>query len=616
MADYIEVDLPDGTVGEFPSSMSESDISSAIAKNFPSPKKKRFEKPETLKDKVLRYGVKNPIAGAAKSFDKLQNLPLNMLSGLNPQFGEAAQKYKEMGNVDYDQALGLPQEKNAGDVLTQFAPEFAASMALPAANFGRAGQAISSIPKAGPYLARILGEAAPQMAFSAALSEPGKATENAAMTGATMAPFSALSQLAASPLPKIQKAASLGLGALGGGLGYYGLKEAGAGDTAAGLGGFALGTLGAKAAGTQKMMMDELTHGMNPAKVEERLGAAKRLGLDYLTPAEASRNPFLGKKQGELGRTPEGSEMLYEKAQGRVASEEKAINKLLDDIYTDKMKPDIDLGYAELEKMPLFDSFSTQFKDNGIIKSSEKKLMADPEYGAEKLPRIKEAMNDGNGNIVYKEVIDKNNVAYWDAVKRVIDSRISKAENLGDGTKLHHLQMAKENLVGALDKVHPAYEDIRYGSERQLTRQNLEKAFDRTDVNSGAAFFKVLASEKKFNEIMHNLRKLPEAQKSLKDMRELFRDFSPVPSIKTTKGLESTGMYHNRNTYDKLKNVFESMFTGGKFDKEAVEFITSPNWNEMMKDVNKISNPQKRMEKFGEYAGRALSQAGRKSDED
>ena len=213
MAQYKDVEMPDGSIVEFPSSMSQEAIDKVISKKFgkSGQPKINFQKPQSLKEKVMRYGIKNPLAGAAKSFDKIQNLPLKGLSAFNKKFGEAAKKYSD---INYDEIFGLPEEKNLGDILTQGAPEIALGMALPGLPLGKFGEFLGGIPIAGKYAQKVASEALPQAALAGALSEPGGASDAALMAGATQAPFSILSQFMQSPLPAKQKlgAALLGTG--------------------------------------------------------------------------------------------------------------------------------------------------------------------------------------------------------------------------------------------------------------------------------------------------------------------------------------------------------------------------------------------------------------------
>lgn len=330
MKDFIEIELPDGTIGEFPSSMSELQIEKAISANFPT------KKTQSLKEKVLRYGVKGPAASLGQFGNQLLNIPSNVaaLGGAD----NVAKKLSYKPNFNYRNAVGLPAEQNIADMAIGLAPDVLGALALPAANLGRAGAAIGKIPKAGKYISKILAEGLPQAGYSALLSHPEDAVENALRTGGATAPFSIASQLAQSTSPWARRGAQALGGLVGYELGNEGAKAAGFHPLASNIIGALGGAAGVRGFTSQKMLQDALTHGIDPNKAKERLDASRRLGMDYLTPAEAGLNPFLAQEQGALGKTKEGAKHLFDKSQKRIESEGRAINKVLDSIYSEDRK--------------------------------------------------------------------------------------------------------------------------------------------------------------------------------------------------------------------------------------------------------------------------------------
>lgn len=615
MEKMVDVELPNGKTAQFPASMSHDEISGVLRKQFPMPKK------PSLGSELMR-GPKNFASGLAKSGHKLLNVPSAIARGMGDT--ESADILSFRPGYDYDQAVGAPKEKDFTDILTQMAPEIAGAFAVPELE----GSAlISQIPKAGPYINKILAQGLPQAGYGALMSEPGQGTEAGLTAGLTQAPFSAASQLALSPVPFLQKVGSIGLGTLGAGATTYGLSEMGLNPYMSGVAGTALGVLGGKAAGTKQMMMDELTHGIDLNKAAPRLEAAKRLGLTHLTPAEAAKSPHLAEKQGEYGRTQEGADLSYLKNQQRNSSEVKAIEKTLDEIYhPESMEAQITQGYEDLKGSMLPEDFAKRFADNDIVAGAQETLRTDKIYkqGAKKnkLPTHDEIVIDKQtgepvidpktGLPKTEKVLSKDNVAYWNEVKKIIDDDVSKMEGKNP-TKEFYLDQARRELIESLDDIHPDYAEVRNLSEREHVRRDLEKAFDRTQVHSGAAFYQALASEKKFNEMMHHLRNVPKAQESLKDMRELFQDFSRPPTVKAGLGASRMGMRQHRNAIDKAKHMFENMFTKGKFDKEAIEFMTSADWDKQMGELNNIRDPQKRFSKMIEIFGKGVAQSNAKN---
>jgi hypothetical protein len=734
MDDYVEIELPDGSIVEFPSSMPPQDISNAIRKML-APRK-----PESLLEQITR-GPRNVAAGINKLAHNVVNIPSNVAGELG--FPKASEALSFNKDFDIDKFWGLPEEKTWTDILAQSAPEIVAGMAVPGLALGRAGQALSKLP-AGKYLEKIISEAIPQAGVAALFAPNENRGEAAATAGIAQAPFSALSQLAMSTKPEYQKIASLLGGALGGIAGGAGLSAMGAPDYISAPAGLALGALGAKGLGTKGMMMQELAGGKNAPLANERLAAANRIGLDFLTPSEAFNSPYLGRKQGRLGRTEEGSEMMYDKFQSRAESEAAAIDKLLNEIhnpevmgpladslyneaYSTEFFPDylesennilskdqLSQIYEDMDKfhvLPVHEHFQdSHLKD--VIKEMEK--LGAPTIRAYALPRalvrdlyrrlgpgdvyqaiegshriraakelgltpkievldeltpfndlpgmdyegtietINEIINDEstpisflenegdykilenlkssqkekiktNNEIINSAIknmhekpafreklknIDRNSIEYWDQVKKSLDDMMENSPK----EEASLIRREKNKLVRKMDEISPEYKEARALEERKFARQTLEKAFDKTNINSGAAFFKALRSKKDFDKLMHNLRNVPEAQEKLKDMRELFKDFRDISTVKRVTGLEQVGMKQDRNDFAALKHAFENMFTKGKFDKEAIEFITSKNWDKQLQEINKITDRQKRMAKIIEVFGKGVAQASAKKE--
>lgn len=591
MAKYIEVELPDGSVGEFPSSMSDMEISQAIQRTY-KPKKQ-----ETFLQGVTR-GPRN--VGAA--LNKLVHRSANIPSGLASMMGdpESAKILEVLPGLDIDKLWGIPKNKHWTDILAQAGPEIAGAMLLPEANLGKAGQAIGKIPKAGKYLQKILSEGIPQAAYAGLMAPNQQRGESAATAGITQAPFSAASQMALSTKPYLQRLGSNLAGIAGGAATSYGLEQAGAPHSVSGGIGLAAGLLGKKAAGTKAMMMDELAGGIDPSISGPRLEAAKRLGLPFITPGEAGKSPALGEAQGKYGRTPGGSNLSYEQSKQRVAAEEKSIEKLLDTIYhPEKMKGKVAEGYKSIEPKRIPTELADELMSDDIIKSVQKDLESKSAYkqGLKGLPK------DESGNV------SRDTMGYWDNVKKVLDDRYSKAIGQGQNTQAHFIDQSRQKLITDLDNIHPEYADVRYLSEREQTRRKLENVFDRKEIKSGATFYNALNSKKKFNELMNNVREIPEAQKMLKDMKMLFADFSNPPSLKASLGASKMGMRQNRNAVSELKDVVGNMFTNDKFDIDAINFVTSPNWDKQLAEINKISDGQKKAAKTIEFFGRIAAQA-------
>ena len=59
---------------------------------------------------------------------------------------------------------------------------------------------------------------------------------------------------------------------------------------------------------------------------------------------------------------------------------------------------------------------------------------------------------------------------------------------------------------------------------------------------------------------------------------------------------------------DFLKNLFEHVFTGGANDIKAIEFITSKDWLNQLKEIDKISDRQLKLAAFSLLLSRGVGQ--------
>lgn len=550
---------------------------------------------ENLLQKVVRYGLKDPAIGLMNMGREFANLPNKVSGGRIPEFSPS--------DYNFGEALGVDNPDTA-DKLVQFAGQYAPSFAIPGIGLGRAGQAISKIPGAGRFISKAISEAIPQAAYSAAQA-PQDALKAGAETGATVAPFSAMSELMQSTNPKVRTLVKILAGGTAGLLGREAAKSTGTGEAFSDLAGLVSGAMASRGLSTKKDLMNKLTEGVNPKLSAERLKAAERLKLDYLTPAEAGGNPWTGKRQGSLGRTEEGGQMLYERGQSRQASERRAINKTMDMIYNEeKMAPQMTAAYESIKPVNLPAEFPLQYTDNAIIKAAQKRVKSRPAYQESLKKMLPENVKLQPG----QSDAQPTSLVYWDHVKRALYDMEQEAERKGSRGEANILNDTRRNLVKQMDEHFPEYGEARALYERKMVREGLEKAFDRKEV-SGSNFYHALASENKFDELMHHLRNAPEAAQNLKDMRAVFKDLLPPPTVKTAKGTEERGMNMARSSGAFLENLFEHVFTGGKHDKAAIDFITSKDWAKQLKEINKISDKQMKLAAVAMALSRGVGQA-------
>src|SRR5882672_3512846 len=597
MAGYIERKLPDGRIGEFPDSMTDEQINQAIDRNFP----KRNPIQEFAKNvgKETKRGFYNFATGVGESAQNATNILPRLMEAIGLK-----DYAPEKGSVDYEKFFGT--ENSTGiEQLARFAPEVAMAMVIPEmALTGKFGQALSSIPKVGKYAHKAAANAVPQGLFAGTVAEDNPLT-SAGIAGGITAPFSIAAKLAQSASPRAKNIAK-SIGALGGGALGYGLSQIPGLEVLTPLSTVAGAALGGRGFATKKELMQKIMEGVDVNAAMPRIEAAERLGLTHLTPAEASLNPFTATREGALGRTTEGAKLRYDTSQTRIKSEESAIEKMLDSIYNEKeLKIPMEEAYRNVAPIQLPEHLIKNFRNNEVIKSAinqvenrpafrEKlNLKSEPEFNLvglneEDAELVKILENIKNGNAGENNV--RSSVAYWDHVKKALGD----LEESAPKEEAAIIGNIRKDLVKEIDAIVPEYATARSYGERKKTREEMEKAFDRKDV-TGANFYRgALASDKKFEKLLHNLRNVPEAQKTLKDMRLLFKDILGTPTIRAAHALERTGMNQERNGPSAFQTLMQNIFTKGDADVDAISFITSKDWHKRLNEIEKITNKQEK----------------------
>jgi hypothetical protein len=479
--------------------------------------------------------------------------------------------------------------------LLRHGPELAASVLVPEVPLVGAlskipglAKAFQKIPTAAKYGQSILGNALSQGGVAAAFN-PETAKESALMAGGIAGPISGLAQVAQSANPYARLAGRLGMGTATGGLAGLAAHNAPYGSYTAlpaALGGAYLGFKGGPATRFER----DLRAGLEGSEYKPAMEAAERLGLDYLTPAEASGNPFLGAQQGNIGRTPEGARELYTRGQSRLESERNSIEGLFKTIFNPKEQKGLmqDL-YSESYKHNVPDAFSEKMGQNEVVRRAKSLL--------EKNSSFREQLKG----------VNPNSLEHWDLLKRATDDMYMRAINKGSKNEARIINKARKEITNELDKV-GSYKDARYLSEREKTREGLEKAFNKKEM-TGMNMYNVLKDKSKFDKLQKNLRGVPEAQQRLEDMRTAFKNIITTPTARSASALEKTSMTKPRSDMGALMISLKETLTAGKFDKNAVELLTNPKWEKKLEDLAKKATPtEKRISKFIDLLGKASAQ--------
>lgn len=424
----------------------------------------------TIGQQALRYGVKDPLAGLAELGHGAINAPHNLAALFSEKL---ASHIPTQANFDYSAALGIPEnKKNLVDRLIQSAPELATSMALPETKLGSLGTAIENIPKVGSYLKTGLGNALSQGLFAASQS-PHDQTTDGLTAGGIAAPLSVLAKgtLEADPMVKNISRALLGLGS--GALGYQGAKAVGAGDYGSDIFGALLGMAGYKGGSAKKLAAENVLKGVEGTNYEEPLAASRRLGLSYLTPAEASQNPFTGATQGTVGKTEGGAQLLYKQGQQRFGTEQNAIGNLYNTITK---SPEIasrairdsaqqEIAKLQQQRLDASEPYYTAAHEKKVAPSWVKNL---ENSNATIKNAIQEAMSDPKYQVEGELLgVPKNSIKVLDYAKRKIDAQIAQAQNFGDNDAVRVLTNSKNTLVDKISKV-----DRDYATARKVYEQH------------------------------------------------------------------------------------------------------------------------------------------------
>jgi len=572
------VELPNGQELEFPDGTSPEVMRSAIEKHFAEYSHQRAR--EELHEGGL--GIQG------KSLDEMKKmLSINM-----------PQEKRKMSPLDYENPEDIGRAAGGERLLKglgRYGPELVASALVPEVPIAGAlsripslARLLKSAPTATKYGQSILGNALSQGGVAAAFN-PETAKESGLTAAGITAPFSGLAQVAQSANPYARLAGRVGMGAATGGLAGLAAHNTPfgyVGSIPAALTGAYFGFKGGPTAQFQR----NIRSGLEGAEYKPAMEAAERLGLNYLTPAEASGNPFLGAQQAQIGKTPKGSLELYKKGQSRLESENKSIQDLFSKIYNPKEEKGLMKSlYKESYEHTVPQSFINKIGQNEVIKRAKSLVEGNPAF--------KEQLKG----------VDKNSVEYWDSIKRALDDMSSRSASKSSRNESRLINNAKKDLLKELDKV-GSYKEARSLSERQKTREGLEKAFNKKEM-TGTNMYNVLKDKNKFDKLQKSLRAVPEAQKRLEDMRLAFKNIINPPTAKTAN--ISEGMGDNRPLKDVKSVLFnlKEILSNRKFDQSAIDLLTNPKWEKQLEDLSKKATPtEKRVAKFIDLIGKAGAQ--------
>lgn len=306
--------------------------------------------------------------------------------------------------------------------------------------------------------------------------------------------------------------------------------------------------------------------GVELADVEEAVRAADRLGLDYITPGEASGFGYVGKQEGKIGNTLEGSKLREKKAELRDEKIEQVTDNFLN-ILDDKIELPKEKAalYKEVNAQKLPDSFLGKYiQGNSTVQD------------AIKLAETKSAYKDK------LKGVDKTSFEYWNQIKRILYDMGAAEKRKGKEDLGATIDSTRKELVNEMDSIDPRFKQARKLSERSIVRREIEKNFDKKDMTAKNFYEKVLKSKSNFNEIYDALSEFPEAQQQLRDMRTVYPRLMGTPDAKAAAAGERGGYGTSRSDMAWLARFIEQQFKEQQ-DINKVKSITSPEWYNTLK---------------------------------
>lgn len=455
--------------------------------------------------------------------------------------------------------------------------------------------ALSSI--LGRYGTRIAAEAVPQIGISGLL-QPEAPAEAGLEAGATVAPFAAASEAIISQSPVIRWLGRITRGGLGTLLGAKtGEEIAGApGGVLGGALGAALGARATKRGAEREIARETIEAQRLSPEYQDLLKRAREEGLPFLTPGEATGYVPLAQLQGELSRG-EASSKLYKKGVERVGKEEQAILNLFDKIANEKTIAAKEKAYNAISGSKVPKNVLQMYKDDIVISQAIKDIQKEPVYQKE-----------------FAKIGSEDNIEFADLIKRRLDELIGKEENPRTGRLSNTgrlLSQTRDSLVSALDKEIPGYNAARELAQRDIVRRNLESLFNRKELTA-KSLDQVLKNKKQYNDFYKSLSSVPEAQRSLENLKKLGEVVIPPVTPRTAAGFGITGMTKPRSDIEGLKTqLMEPLvkFIRGEADSEKIaEFLTDPHWQKRARQILEVTELEKKGAKAVSLLGKGLAQ--------
>lgn len=556
------------------------------------------------------------VKGAFGSESPGARLSDKLLSAISPELAERTRKYNEYydpakvfpSEEQYNQFLGVPKEKQTWvDRATQAAPGLAGAFAAGPVGAGEYG--VSKIPYIGKALEQGFSYGAPQAAYFAGVSPPGEKLKDALMAGTL-----------GTTIPM----------AITGG---KNLVNAG---------------INAGKEFLSPGSPSNILRAVEGTPYAENVQAGRNIGV-HLTPAESSGNKIAAQIQGKTGITTAGSKLHEARQIARLESERKAIESLANDIAPSTKNAPFEVRKAARDELKALKTEREKAAAAQYEKAHSEKVPQTWITSLEKKDaNIKNAIDDVLKNESYQvedELLNvpRNSVKVLDYAKRNIDAQIKAAKKAGNDDLARVLTASKNTLLNKIDDFNETYkgarkayaeksppidtfmenelgrisklkntqlknlsnqifdpaqtdltviENIRDTIQKhnpeawnKIVRYGMEKALGKKADVTGTTFYNtIIANPQKFNQFLTALKGNPKAIQKLMDMQKAFKNLIGPEGVKGVAKLSGNFTLDPRSAPQWFQQALIKKF-GEKFDKEAVELMTSPDWYEALQKM-------------------------------
>ncbi len=508
-------------------------------------------------DRSLRPAAASALRFGENIFNIPSDIEKALFSGPSRFFGQV-----DLGSKKVD----LPEEqKTLVDRLTGVAPEVGLSMFSPVGLYGRAGEALSFVPKAGQYLKTILQSRPSQEAITQGLIASGFAPEQQGKAGA---------EAFGIALPIVGTAEKI--------------------SKTPALNAF---TKSLRSLIPSKRAEQSLLEEAEKTEFKPILEAAQRQNLPFVTPGEAIGDEILLAREAKLGRgnVPLTREKIGKFAE-RAKEEERIINSLEENIIPKSDYEKIDKLYKEVNPTLVPKDKLDSLQENETYKAALNRVLSEPE------------------SIQKLKGVPRNSIEFQQEVKEALDKRQFELLQ-GTGKKSSEVNKARRELIDILDEASPKYktstgqekslyEEARSLREKQYAREGIEKFFDARD-RTGENLAKYLKSKETYDDLSFHLRNNPKALQQLKDMKLIF---GKIEGLNTNKAAREA-VAHELGIKESIIKSFVDKLTGKHaYDEAGIKLITDPNWAERLHKLSQKSKAQEILPDAMEYFGKIVIQ--------